>query len=43
MIFCIIIVILLAVSDLQKGIIKNSAKQANDGNVVQREPSLRLC
>jgi len=42
MIFCIIIIILLDVSDLQKGTIKKkSAKQANDGSVVQHESSPR--
>lgn len=35
MVFCIIIIILLGVSDVQKGTIeKKSAKQANDGNVA---------
>lgn len=40
MIFCIIS--FSDVSDLQKGTVKKSAKQANDGNVVPYEPSTRL-
>lgn len=42
MIFCIVIIIFSDVSDLQKGTVKKSAKQANDGNVVPHEPSTRL-